>query len=269
MTQAGGEGVYQRRMYLIFMVVLLTNGLLAFMLPYIYFEPDFYCKDESGVLTKCPEAEACVSEFGFTTSSPRSSIVTINELWCDRRILKFSAISFINFSASIVSTILISASDSVGRVKVLYLALVMLLIGLLAAMFVTEFYVNVFLNSVIWLSCDIFMAVSFVYMFEITTGEYRNRSNQILYIVFSTGVILYNAANAGFGRLYLVYVLPFVCSIISIPFVCKLKETPWMLMRIGKFDEFRKLVLEIKNCNYPLEVEGDEGVVICYLYLIV
>lgn len=262
----GGEGQFQKRLFFTAIMILFLNGLIGFMLPYIYFDPDFYCKSASGDLIKCTEVDACASPHGFEVRVTRTSMVTENELWCDQRVYKSIAISFINFFASIVSLFFISASDSVGRVRILKYALVMLGVGMLGGIWVYNYYLNTMFNTLIWLSSDIFMAVTFVYMYEFTLGAYRNRSNQILYTFYSVGIIVYNGSNAGFGSLWMVYALPLGFSLIVGPLVWVLLETPAVLGRVGDWKGLRDVLGVVWEVNGGESRDEREG--LGYYFLI-
>ena len=65
----GEDGRYQ-----LFAIITLSSvsfflGFIVFCLPYIFFEPSFFCKTENGELYECTEKMACDNQWGFETKS--------------------------------------------------------------------------------------------------------------------------------------------------------------------------------------------------------
>ena len=235
----------------------MVNGYLAFSVPYIYFEPDFYCKSgDSDYL--CSETEACINPEGFRVKVIRTSIVSVHQLYCDRNKYKSIAISLMNLFGGFLSLIFTILADHKGRLIMLQSFMVIWLLSFIVLACVTNFYVNTLLNIVIWLSSNTLLPLTYVYFSEISSDRLRHKSNIIIVMSYALGSILCHVINIKITDFRVIYIVPLGVIIVNLPFFFFLKKSPYFLFHKNRLSDFQKNIKLIWTVNQTKPISISE-----------
>jgi MFS family permease len=233
---------------------MFLQGFIGDLPPYIYFEPDFMCIDKSSDPPnkfKCKQIIACENPDGFEVIVKKISIVSLNSLWCDRQSLKSFGISFINFGASVLYFGVNLISDRYGRNMVLRIGTLLVLIPSFICIFLRDFYSNMFFTLFIWLGCDVIVSCSFIYFLEFSSKKLREKCNALIFYSFSFGVITGHVANIGIKDFWVMYLIIFIYTVLTIGVLYFMTDTPFFYYSQKRLKEFEKVMRQIYNVNKP------------------
>ena len=236
---------------------MIINGFMGILIPFTYFDPDFYCLDKTVNPVrryKCSEASACNNKDGYEIEILRTSIVSIHKLWCENRNKRSLAIFLMNFVASLLVLITNILADKYGRLIVLRFGAFLFIINSLCGMFTVDYVLNTIINIFLWWSGDIFLSLIFIYYSEMSIGKYRKFSNTILFYFYSFGVMLAYIVNIWIKDFRVFYIIMFGAGLVTSVFYFKFEETIFFLFQNKKVDKLRRILSKIKKENEKDEV---------------
>lgn len=164
----GDDGVFQKNSIFIFCLINFVVAFVVYELPFIYYMPDFYCKDEKGLSYKCSEHVACNNKYGFDVKIERISLNSEFNLYCDRRSLETEGMSIIFLFSGVITLFLSILSDHIGRIPILFIGWITTTTGCLLSYLSNEYLYIVFGVALSMLGVDLYASIMFVYNNEIT-----------------------------------------------------------------------------------------------------
>lgn len=168
----GDNGTYQKLVMAFLAILSMAIGVVGVNFPFIFYEPDFYCRSDDDTSYLCKQKEACKNPFGYEVNVIRTSIISDYELYCDNISILENGQALYYFIGAFASTALLFFADLFGRLPALYImcsgfvfgsfisyysfSLSLIFIGLgisqtcvLASLGITSVYINEIIGKII------------------------------------------------------------------------------------------------------------------------
>lgn len=164
-----------------FWFIILNLGFWQYGTAYFYYEPEFYCQvDRAGNTLPCAQKEACNSNFEYKLKVTRSSIVSLNALYCEKEYIKSDAIFFTFLISGLGSVIFTYLVDYFGRLIFFKIGCFGVVISSFALIFVSNYKPHTVLSCFLGLFLNILNSMVFLQFPELSSGWLRQNSNSFL-----------------------------------------------------------------------------------------
>lgn len=246
---AGNHHWYQKRTLYLMTVERMILGFLMHSIPFLFYSPAFICFDENNVLKECTEVKACANQYGFMTRGDRTSLVTIFNLYCDRKTYGDLAKTFIFLFAGF-STMLTSAlSDLYGR-KFMFKILFISLFAGSALSLSSSFTAIVIGLALSFAALDNFFTFKQLYCNEIIGSGLRTRFGAIINFTSSLFGIIVNLIFVYSDGYKVAFYVPLVTIWYMLIMYFCLVETPFYLLRIKDTAGLKHSLKKICHINF-------------------
>lgn len=253
----GDDQRYQKLVLAFLCVFNFFYAFIAFMIPYVFYEPSYHCKRADGTVYLCSMETACANKLGFTTHSAIRSLISENQLYCERRIyLQVAEASFVVIGG-FMAFMFAFLSDKIGRKPVFIISFVLTSFGTFLSLTSTSLTVIVIGNMFSWSGMDTFFSMVFVYCNEIIGSALRSKSNALLFLCWGLGEVVFNLANLGisdYRTIFFIQFLPLTVAGVGYLFI---KESPYWLYKKKKISElfFVLKSIGLENGHKAFELE--------------
>lgn len=233
-------------------------SFIAFMIPYVFFEPTYFCNVEHGSPQTCSMEQACSNSLGFSVKSAIRSLIVENKLYCDRRRYLYISEGTFVICGGLVSLILSSASDKIGRRPIFLTAYILTVVGTFICLISENLVFIVAGNMLSWSGMDTFFSMIFIYCNEVIGSALRSKSNALLFFFWGLGEIVFNGINIWIDDFSIIFLLQFLGLTISGVGLCFIKETPYWLYKNKKISDlfFVLRYIGVTNGRKPKEVDS-------------
>ena len=255
----GDDERFQKTMLMLLCLFNFAYAFIAFMIPYVFYEPTFLCIDEVGTRRHCSQAEACANPRGFEVQSAITSLVTEHRLYCGRRgLLEVCEAAFV-ISGGFVAFVFGVLSDKIGRKKVFIISYFLTITGTLVAMLVPSLGVIIFANVLSWSGMDTFFSMVYIYCNEIIGSGLRSRANGYLFLSWGMGEIMVNVINIWITDYRFNFLLQFAPIFLLGAAYFYLQESPYLLYKLKRISELYSVLrfIGIQNGRPKEQLETD------------
>ena len=228
----GEDERYQKLILLCLCLFNFCYPLIAFMIPYVFFEPQYWCLDDQKARRACSQAEACDNPYGFLTTTKIVSVVSEFQLYCSRRgLLEVSEGLFV-VSGGFVAFLFGMTSDQIGRRKVFIASYFLTIAGVLVALAAPSLPIIVLGNVLSWSGMDTFFSMVYIYCNEVIGGSLRSKSNGFLFLSWGLGEIMVNVLNIWITHYKVNFLLQFATiALLGLTYFF-LQESPYVLYKL-------------------------------------
>lgn len=258
LAHVGEDQRYQRLILMFLCMFNFFYSFIAFQIPYVFYEPNFYCKAADGSTYPCTMETACANPYGFTTYSPIRSLVVENKLYCDRRIyLHVSEACFV-VTGGFMAFLFAFLSDKVGRKPIFIISYVLTVAGTFVCLTSRSLPVIVIGNVMSWSGMDTFFSMVFVYVNEIIGSALRSKSNALLFFCWGLGEVVFNLVNIWIDDYKVIFLLQFVPLTLCGLGYFFLKESPYWLYKKKIISDlfFSLRYIGVMNGHKPAELDA-------------
>jgi MFS family permease len=233
----GDDERYQK--LILFCLCLFNFGyaLVAFMIPYVFYEPSYLCYDQSRNTSLCSHAEACGNIYGFEIQSSIVSVVTEYKLYCGRRGLLEVSEGFFVVCGGFAAFIFGMISDRIGRKKIFILSYILTIVGTLTALLAPNLTIIVLGNILSWSGMDTFFSMVFIYCNEVIGSSLRSKSNGFLFFSWGLGEIMINVLNIWITNYKVNFLIQFIPLFFLGATYLILQESPYVLYKLKNIGE--------------------------------
>ncbi|EAR98326.1 MFS transporter (macronuclear) [Tetrahymena thermophila SB210] len=243
------RGIFQ--FWILFTFCILYTVLCAAMLyPSFYLmDPSFICPGQGDGFTEADTG--CDAGCYIDTTSGRRTLTDTLNLYCNNQQLRIMSISILYFGCAIGNIVIGAYSELKGRrlgMIVTWAFSIISFIGVITSYSITqlmifEFALGFFIQPA--------STLVFVYMSEVSIGNYRQYFCTIIMVFWSVGELLlpavaYYEYNWRLGFTYYM-VIPAVVVVILLYFF--MYESPQFLVSQRRFDETKQVLLRIASWN--------------------
>lgn len=257
LKHVGDDERYQKLILMFLCMFNFFYSFIAFMIPYVFYEPVYYCNQFDGSKKTCPMEEACNNKYGFSTFTAIRSLIVENKLYCDRRkYLYISEASFV-VTGGFIAFLFAFLSDKVGRRPIFILSFCLTMIGTFTCLLSTNLTVIVIGNMFSWSGMDTFFSMIFVYCNEMIGSALRSKSNAVLFFCWGLGQVVFNILNIWISDYRTIFFIQFLPLFVAGIGYFYLKETPYWLYKKKKISElfFTLKYVGLMNGRKELELE--------------
>jgi MFS family permease len=258
LAHVGDDKKYQKLILVFLCVFNFFYSFIAFQIPYVFYEPTYYCKAADSTLTVCSMEAACVSPFGFTTYSPIRSLVVENKLWCERRGYLHISQGLFVIIGGFMAFVFAFLSDKIGRKPIFLVSYILTIAGTFICLTSRSLPIIVVGNILSWSGMDTFFSMVFVYCNEMIGSALRSKSNALLFFCWGLGEVFFNLINIWIYDYQVIFFLQFFpLSIAGIGYFY-LKESPYWLYKKKLISELYFVLRYIGLMNGHKAAELDE-----------
>ena len=245
----GEDERYQKIILFCLCLFNFSYAFIAFMIPYVFYEPTYLCHDQNKNTRICTQLEACGNIYGFEVQSPIISVTSEYKLYCGRRHLLELSEAFFVITGGFAAFLLGMLSDKIGRKKVFLISYVLSVAGTLTAVLAPSLAAIVLGNIFSWSGMDTFFSMVFIYCNEVIGSDLRSKSIAFLFFSWGLGEIMINVLNIWITH----YKWNFFIQLISLAVLgftyIILQESPYVLYKIKNIRELYTSLKYIGVCN--------------------
>lgn len=255
----GEDERYQKTILFCLCLFNFAYAFVAFMIPYVFYEPTYLCIEADKTKRICPQIEACASPYGFETQSGIISMVTEFRLYCSRRgLLEYSEAIFV-VTGGFVAFLFGMLSDKIGRKKVFIVSYFLTVTGTLTALLAPSLPLIVLGNILSWSGMDTFFSMVFIYCNEIIGSDLRSKSNGFLFFSWGLGEIMVNVLNIWITNYRFNFLLQFIPLLLLGACYFILQESPYVLYKLKNIGELYNVLkyIGVRNGRNELAIEHE------------
>lgn len=250
----GTENTYQKNFLINSSIFSFFLPFLTCILPFIFYQPDFFCNERNGNIYKCNENQACENAFGYSTVFNIHSFVEKYNLYCERSYLAILGKTAIFILASFFATISVLVSDYIGRLKAYYLQFMLLLSGNILCVFSVDYELRILGLSFLFSVSFAYYSLTFIYGYEITGnlngGRLQKIFNNIIFLTFALGEIAFYPVSLLMNNYQIFLVVESVVLLIAAISFLTIYESPAYLYNKERYTELKKVLIGISNINF-------------------
>lgn len=252
---AGNSGLYQKIILCLFSFVSFSLGVNFIAVPFLFYHPQFKCKDIHGNLTNCSEKEACSNAYGFVVESEKISLTTEYQIYCDNAYKEEWAKAFLYFWVAILVSSFSMISDKIGRRKALLGMAIMYLVASAVVVYAKIFEVVWFAFCCAYATGSTYFSISSIYFTETSGVRFRNMATGVSFSFFAFGCIMMTFIFMFIEKITNVYYISMTCAAIWIVIFLWITETPYFLLTKGRRYHLMQAFSRIIKFNHPNNVE--------------
>lgn len=229
----GQKARFQYSTLFFFCLCSLCVACVSFSMPFIYYEPQFYCYQDHDhkSAVKCTQKEACGNDFGYYYDKSIRSVTVEFDLVCEKKIkitraqnviVLVSGFGFYGFSF---------LSDVLGRKPIFFLAFGLMVLGSIFVLVQNNFEVMVMGHTIIYFGKYAYISVMYTYCTETMAGELGKMAITLTFILYGSGQIVLSCISFGkpFYKVYFwLYVVLFSVMFLLSSFLI---ETPFFYFK--------------------------------------
>jgi MFS family permease len=246
----GEKGRFQYSVLFFFSICSLFVACVSFAMPFIYYEPQFYCNGPpNSTPSKCTQEEACKNPYGYYYSKSIRSVTVEFDLVCENKIkitraqnvvVLVSGFGFYGFSF---------LSDIIGRKPIFFIAFALMMLGSVIVLIQNNFTFLVLGHTTIYFGKYAYISVMYTYCTETMAGELGKKAITITFILYGSGQIILSCISFSkpFYKVYfwLYLVLFFIVFCASIFII----ETPFYKFKRRNLLEVYASLAKIAKTN--------------------
>lgn len=249
LNSVGSDKKYQRRVVVVLAFLNFFYAFVGFMIPYVFFMPEFLCVDGHGNRFACPEPIACANPHGFIPKSEVSSVVTEFSLYCDRkglRMLNQGLFVVLGGAFAFVANII---SDRVGRLPIFAASYVCTVLGTFFSLVSDNLFGITLGNVLSWTGMDIFLSMQVLYINEVIGSGLRSKSVGIVFLFWGIGGIVVNFSNAFIVDYKINYLIQLITLVVAGLGYLSFVESPFLLYKLKKIKQLYQTLVYIGLTN--------------------
>jgi len=233
-----GEDEHYQRVILFFLCLFnFAYAFIAFMIPYVFYEPGYMCFDQDKNKRLCSHAEACSNHYGFEVTTTITSVISEYKLYCNRKgLIELSEAIFV-VSGGCAAFILGMLSDRFGRKPIFLLSYFLTVSGTLISLLAPNLAVIVFGNILSWSGMDSFFSMVFIYINEVIGSDLRSKATGFLFLSWGLGEIMINVLNIWITHYKVNFLIQFLpLTLLGVTYLT-LQESPYLLYKLKNIGE--------------------------------
>ena len=225
---SGNEGKYQYFIFSLFSFVYLALGITSNIIPYSYYTPKFFCKDEHNNEFECSHKMACDLN-NFRIEKKRESLITQFNLYCgnDFNYVNTSQL-YIFIGSAVISLFVALISDRIGRKKSFFIILFLFIGGFLSSILFDRFFFIVLGIVVVKSGILAFHTIANLYINEICSNFLRSKF-LFFDLISSLGSICVNFLLVFIEGYKNFFLLCFLIMIFFTAFFYRIIESPYFI----------------------------------------
>jgi MFS family permease len=233
----GEDEKYQKTILFFLCLFNFAYAFIAFMIPYVFFDPSYLCFDQDKNKRLCSHAEACANPYGFETMTSITSVVSEFRLYCNRRnLIEVSEAIFV-VSGGCAAFILGMLSDRFGRRRIFLLSYFLTVGGTLVSLLAPNLSLIVLGNILSWSGMDSFFSMVFIYVNEVIGSDLRSKANAFLFLSWGLGEIMINVVNIWITHYKVNFFIQFLpLTLLGVTYLM-LQESPYLLYKLKNIGE--------------------------------
>lgn len=258
LAHVGDDKNYQKLLLVFLCLFNFFYSFIAFQIPYVFYEPNYFCKGADGGLVACTMEAACSSKYGFTTYAPIRSLVVENQLYCERRSLLHLSQGIFVVTGGFMAFLFAFLSDKIGRKPIFLVSYVLTVAGTFVCMTSRSLPIIVIGNILSWSGMDTFFSMVYVFCNETIGSALRSKSNALLFFCWGLGEVFFNLVTIWvYDYKVIFYMQFFPLTVIGIGYYF-LKESPYWLYKKKLISELFFVLQYIGLMNGHKAAELDE-----------
>ena len=192
----GESGRFQYCILGFFSICSMFVACISFSMPFIYYEPQFFCKGRSGTEPyACTRAEACGNSFGYVLDDSVRSATFDFDLVCDREILKSRAQNIVMLMSGVGPYCFSFLSDLLGRKPIFFICNSFIIIGACIAFSINDFNWMAFGHAVMYVGKYLYFSMLYTYCAEVISGKLGRMSITLTCILYGLGQIILSVVS--------------------------------------------------------------------------
>lgn len=164
----GSNKRYQKQVLVFLSIFSFLLPFISCILPFIFYQPTFFCYDEDHNTRKCTEQEACNNEFGYKPIFEIHSLVEAYQLYCENSYLDTIGKTSIFMFSAVIATSVVFSADYIGRLNAYYVLFGLLVLGNVMSLLSNSYILCVVGISFVYTIFFAFYSLTFIYSYEIT-----------------------------------------------------------------------------------------------------